>query len=151
MYLTPTDKKRKPGQYRGMTRAEYQRQWYAKNKDKRILQERIRRSSLEIQTSQLFHRAKRGAVRRGLEFAISIDDVIVPEFCPIFPWIKLTAIAGQGFVDSNISLDRIDSSKGYIVGNIQVVSYKANRNKNNSTLKELIRLGEWANDVLNSK
>jgi hypothetical protein len=35
------------------------------------------------------------------------------------------------------TLDRIDSTKGYIKENIQVISFKANRLKNNATVDEL--------------
>mgnify|MGYP007075817688 CR=1 FL=1 len=37
----------------------------------------------------------------------------------------------------NYSLDRIDSSKGYIKGNVWVISLRANRIKNDSTPQEL--------------
>ena len=36
-----------------------------------------------------------------------------------------------------MSLDRIDSSKGYVKDNIWVISHKANSIKNNATLTEL--------------
>jgi hypothetical protein len=39
--------------------------------------------------------------------------------------------------DNSYSLDRIDSSKGYVKGNIWVISLRANRIKNDSTPQEL--------------
>lgn len=42
--------------------------------------------------------------------------------------------------DNVPTLDRIDSSKGYIKGNIQVICFKANRLKNNSTIEELKKI-----------
>jgi len=86
---------------------------------------------------KLFHMAKNRAKRLNMEFSIELDDIIIPECCP-FLGIKLTNFAGRGRVDSNISLDRIDSSKGYTKGNIQVVSEMANRMKNNATEEQLI-------------
>ena len=37
-------------------------------------------------------------------------------------------------------LKKIDSSKGYIKGNIQVISFKANRLKNNGTIEEFKKI-----------
>lgn len=41
------------------------------------------------------------------------------------------------------SLDRIDSSKGYISGNVKVISKRANAIKNDATLEELLLIVEY--------
>lgn len=50
--------------------------------------------------------------------------------------------------DTNASIDRIDSSKGYSIDNIQIMTIRANRVKNNATIEELILIGRWAEKTI---
>lgn len=82
---------------------------------------------------RMLYSARRRAKTKGLEFNIVEDDLVLPELCPVLG-IKLyqsTGRTGHGY-----SLDRIDSKVGYIKGNIQVISDRANRFKSNMTLEE---------------
>lgn len=86
----------------------------------------------------IYHAAKNRAKTKGLDFNITVEDIVIPEFCP-YLGLRITNIKGEGAgIDSNASIDRIDCTKGYIVGNIQVISNKANRIKNNATAEELL-------------
>ncbi len=77
---------------------------------------------------------------KGLDKNKALEEVATPEYCPCLG-IKLnyngTGEMGYTRTDNSPSLDRIDSSKGYECGNIQVISWRANRIKNDSTLEEL--------------
>lgn len=94
----------------------------------------------------LYQRAKSRAKKAGVEFSIELADIIVPDVCPIFK-IPLSTSEKQRS-NSSPSLDRIDSSKGYIKGNVWVISWRANHLKSNSSLEELeILVREWRNSL----
>lgn len=90
----------------------------------------------------LYTNAKTRAKERKQEFSIDLEDIIVPRICP---FLGLEMQYNEGIKqDNSYSLDRIDSSKGYIKGNIQVISLRANRIKNDSTIEELeMILNNW--------
>lgn len=57
---------------------------------------------------------------------------------------EMTYITGKGRVSTNISVDRIDSSKGYEEGNCQLVCLQVNFMKQNLTDSELI---DWCLEI----
>ena len=85
-----------------------------------------------------FREAQRRAKKRGLEFDITIDDIVIPDYCPLLG-MKLE-VNTQGAQYNSPSLDRIDSSRGYTKDNIWVISHRANTVKNDASLEELINL-----------
>ena len=79
--------------------------------------------------------ARKRAKTRGLAFDIEIDDVEIPFCCPV---LGCELVAQVGLVQANSpSLDRIDQALGYVKGNVWVISWRANRIKNDATLAEL--------------
>jgi hypothetical protein len=76
--------------------------------------------------------ARRRAKARGLDFNLVLADIVIPETCPA---LGLTLCRDAG--DASPTLDRIDPKKGYVRGNVQVISMKANRIKNDATVEEL--------------
>jgi hypothetical protein len=81
--------------------------------------------------SPLWSRAKYRAKQKGREFTITKEDIVIPDICPLL-----------GTPMKSPSLDRIDSSKGYVKGNVWVISNRANTLKNDATLTELKTLVE---------
>lgn len=86
--------------------------------------------------------ARRRARAKGVPFNLTIDDFDIPEFCPILG-IKLVVSEGRGPGFNSASLDRIDPIKGYVPGNIQVVSSRANTMKNDANVSELHKFAAW--------
>lgn len=90
---------------------------------------------------------KSSSKKAKIPFNITIMDLDpVPSYCPIFPWLKIE-LNGPKF--SVPSLDRIIPNKGYIKGNVEIISWRANTIKNNASVKELIRLGDYAKERYN--
>lgn len=98
----------------------------------------LRRVGGKTWVSNLLSYLKRKAKRKGLEFSLSREDIVIPTHCPIFG-MKLNTEVGKTTRnrDNSPSVDRIDNSKGYTPDNIQIISYKANRTKNDATIEEL--------------
>ena len=69
----------------------------------------------------LVNRAKHRAKAKNLPFDITHEDLILPEECPILK-IPIIVVRGKGRRFNGPSLDRIDSSKGYVKGNVWIVS-----------------------------
>lgn len=84
--------------------------------------------------TKIYQRAKSRAKRKNRDFSIEITDILIPDLCPVFgvPLVEDTEYAP--------SIDRIDSSKGYIKGNIQIISKRANLLKNNASVEELEKI-----------
>ena len=89
----------------------------------------------------LWSQLKNSAKSRDIPFDLNvtdIDEIGIPIVCPVLG-IPLY-FHRQKVQDDSISFDRIDSSKGYTMGNVIIVSYRANRLKSDATLDEMKRL-----------
>ena len=85
----------------------------------------------------MFQNAKGRSKKQGIPFAITKDDITIPDTCPVLG-IRLDWGVGQGRMNDNSpSLDKIIPELGYVPGNICVISWRANRLKNDATLAEL--------------
>lgn len=93
----------------------------------------------------MFVQAKSRAKQKGIKFDIALEDIPdKPDLCPILG-IPLKVHEGfSGWHDDSPSLDRIVNEKGYVKGNIRIISNRANRLKLDATFDELEKILEDA-------
>lgn len=92
----------------------------------------------------LLRSAKHRSKVNNLPINITVEDIIIPEYCPILK-IKLECSKGNASKNSP-SLDKIIPELGYVRGNIQVISNLANTMKWDANFKELVNFAEWINE-----
>lgn len=123
-YVDPRDKSKRLPRCKTCVGA-YQANWYRTNPVARLL-----------------HGAKMRAREKGWKFDLEPEDISpLPAVCPVLG-IKLRA-AGKPRDYSAYSLDRIDNAKGYVRGNVAVMSYLANRLKNDGTAEQHEKIAAW--------
>lgn len=108
---------------------------YEQYKD--VIQETSKQWLGEHQEVRLYHSCKANARKRNIPFQLQIEDIKIPKTCP-YLGIPITNIYGKGRQQTNASLDRIDSTKGYSSDNIQIISDLANRMKQEATPEQLL-------------
>lgn len=116
-----------------MSNISYRRKYDMDYRDKLCIQKR--ESFIRNIEQSIWRRAKQRAKKHSLEFNIEPSDIIIPKYCPI-----LEVPIEYGTKDDyeySPSLDRMDNSKGYIKGNVWIISKKANSMKNSATPEEL--------------
>lgn len=142
-----------------MNRTEYSKQYYLTNREAILSKtsqynrdNREKRSAYHAKWRQekgpeyrLWKQAKDRAKRQGLEFQIDISDVVIPEVCPIL--LTPFTLMAQKWSATSPSLDRVDTSKGYVKGNIAVISARANACKSNLTQEEIGRLFTYSQNT----
>jgi hypothetical protein len=89
----------------------------------------------------IWYRAKQNAAEHRRDFNLDIEDIVIPEKCPLLE-IPISTNFSDGDKDCYYSIDRIDSTKGYVKGNVQVISLLANTMKNKATNEQLITFAQ---------
>ncbi len=119
------------------------RRWYAKNRVEmqRLARERMAERKIRDPIGVMLKRKRYNAERLGIPFDLASTDIVIPEFCQILG-IRLAPI-GSPDIDARPSIDRLDPSKGYVRGNVAVISNKANRIKSDGTAEHHERIAAW--------
>lgn len=82
--------------------------------------------------------AKRRAKQHGRDFDLTLNDIkcLVVPVCPVLGIPIRWEYSHGSSSDNSPSLDRVDNSKGYVKGNVAIISTKANTLKKHLTLQE---------------
>lgn len=73
----------------------------------------------------------------GVPFTIVVSDIVIPTHCPILGTALAQKLGVRGGGDTSPSLDKIEPGRGYVPGNVIVISNRANRLKSDATISEL--------------
>ena len=96
-----------------------------------------------------FNTKKAHAKKLGIPFNILFDELHFPSICPVLG-IPLCYLKGssKGHKRDSPSFDRIDPTKGYVKGNVIVVSQRANAIKSDATPTEILLVGNYYKQLL---
>lgn len=92
----------------------------------------------------IWNNLKASAKKRNIPFELALSDldkIGIPITCPILG-IPLY-FNRESAKDNSVSFDRIDSTKGYTLDNMIVISNRANKIKSNATLDEMKKIVEF--------
>lgn len=109
--------------------------------NKELCSIRYQRWKMKDPAKALYQGRKSDAKKRGIEFTLTIEDVVIPETCPILG-IPIVADIGPR-TNNSPSIDRIDNTKGYTPDNFVIISWRANLLKKDATLDELRKIADY--------
>ena len=103
---------------------------------------RTRREKHKIDPrKEILRCARYRAKRDGYTFSLSIDDIKVPEYCPV---LGIPLYTSNGYANDNSpTLDKIAGVLGYQSNNVRVISWRANRLKSDATVEELLKIVDY--------
>lgn len=113
--------------------------WREKNRES--INEKRRAKKREDPRKTMYASAKHRARKGGIPFDIDLDDIVIPDECPVLR--KPFDFGNTKQERMSPSLDKIDPTLGYVKGNIQVISWLANTMKNDATEEELMAFAQW--------
>lgn len=89
--------------------------------------------------------ARKRAKKKGIALNITEEYIreIMGDKCPVFgvPWAEKDGRHGPK--EYSPTLDRIDPARGYVVGNVVVISHRANSIKRDANAADIHRVATW--------
>lgn len=102
---------------------------------------RARHWRLKYPERSLHRLAQKRSVQRGTLFTLRPEDIKIPKRCPVLG-IELR-VGNRELKDNSPTLDEIIPGKGYIKGNVRVISWRANRLKSDASLEEITKVQRY--------
>ena len=107
---------------------------FKKSNRKLPKKETRQRNDLERIQRQKVTNKRSNALKTGYEWNLDYSDISWPTHCPILG-LELDYFA-ETRKENSVSFDRVDTNLGYIKGNVHIISWRANRIKNDGSLEE---------------
>jgi len=119
------------------------------NKEKIAARQKAYRAANKEKT--MLNTARKRAKKNNIPFNLTEDYLksIYPSdmICPVLGFEMSMGLDGNGWTDTSPSLDRIIPEKGYVQGNVVVVSMRANTIKRDATPEELRKVADFYEKV----
>ena len=119
------------------------------NKEKIAARQKAYRAANKEKT--MLNTARKRAKKNNIPFNLTEDYLksIYPSdmICPVLGFEMSMGLDGNGWVDTSPSLDRIIPEKGYVQGNVVVISMRANSIKRDATPGELRKVADFYEKV----
>lgn len=125
---------------RGSARARWRRHWrkvYVPTPVVKLPDERLH-------LRKLLNRARQRCKLTGREITITLADLVMPSHCPA---LGIPLVWGGKRTANSPTLDRIDNARGYVPGNVAVISFRANTLKSDASLAEIEGLRAYMTSV----
>ena len=121
------------GQYKKIGRPRKENRFVGPKKPKRVV------FKPETEIDRWIVRSKGNKKRKQRkELSIAHYKTLIRTHCPLLGLeLSYANYTSNRTPDNYASLDKIDPSGGYVLGNVQIVSFRANTLKNSATLEEL--------------
>jgi len=126
-----------------------QKAYYDANKEKILAQKKAYREANKEKS--MLKNARKRAKKNNIPFNITEDYLksIYPSdmICPVLGFEMSVGVDENGWTDTSPSLDRIIPEKGYVQGNVVIVSMRANSIKRDATPEEIRKVADFYEKV----
>lgn len=108
----------------------------------------VRNNAKRVWAGTAVKSARRRTKGKGVPFNLTIDYVesILTDCCPIFNT-EFKWIGNKKTLDTSPTLDRIVPALGYVIGNVVVISNKANSIKSAYTAADIFTVASWLQTI----